>query len=171
MLIIGAAGDPISGWSWARIGQMSRVFHRTQGMGRWTGAEEARDWPLHLVLSHVDGPDDALWSGMPNSLGDLATLTGAAPIANDLIAAQSGIDAAVAAFPDFETVAKALDAALAAIRRARWMARRWQRSQHYRRRRANQRIPRNLRPRRSACAGDGRHRCDRPRPYRLARAV
>ena len=69
LTIKGASGDPVSGWTWARIGQMSRAFHRTQGMGRWTDTEDARNWPLHLVISYVDGSDDALWSGMPLSLG------------------------------------------------------------------------------------------------------
>ena len=37
--------DPVSGWSWERIGQQSRAFHRSQGMGRWVPAGERRDWP------------------------------------------------------------------------------------------------------------------------------
>ena len=118
LTIKGGAGDPISGWTWGRIGQMSRAFHRTQGMGRWTDTKDARDWPLHLVLSHVDGPDDAVWSGLPRTVGDLATLGGAGPIADDLRAAQASIDNALAAFPDFDTTAEALASAIAATRRA-----------------------------------------------------
>ena len=34
----GTGADPVSGWSWDRIGQMSRAYHRTQGMGRWVPA-------------------------------------------------------------------------------------------------------------------------------------
>ncbi|MEM7717679.1 MAG: PIG-L family deacetylase [Pseudomonadota bacterium] len=118
MSVQGGIGDPISGWSWPRIGQMSRAFHRTQGMGRWTDANDARDWPLHLVVSHVDGPDNAVWSGLPRTVSDLAALKGAGAIAEDLRAAQTGIDEALAAFPNFETVTKALAPALAATRRA-----------------------------------------------------
>ena len=60
LTIDGSGRDPVSGWGWDRIGQQSRAFHRTQGMGRWVGLGEASDWPLHLAETHVDGPDTAL---------------------------------------------------------------------------------------------------------------
>lgn len=119
LTIDGGGRDPASGWGWERIGQHSRAAHRTQGMGRWVPAGEARAWPLHLAVSYVAGPDDALAAGLPRTLGDLAALPGAGPAAADLAAAQAGIDAALAAFPDFGRVADALVAALAAVRRAR----------------------------------------------------
>ena len=56
--IPGTGHEPLSGWTWAEIGQQSRVFHATQGMGRWTGGTEPSAWPLHLVRSTV-GPDQA----------------------------------------------------------------------------------------------------------------
>lgn len=119
LTIDGSGRDPVSGWGWERIGQQSRAFHRTQGMGRWVPAGTRRDWPLHLVTSHVPGPDDALAAGLPATLGALAMQPGLAPIAGDLTAAQAGIDAALAAFPAFDRVAEALLAAHAALHRAR----------------------------------------------------
>ncbi|TNF17281.1 MAG: PIG-L family deacetylase [Rhodobacteraceae bacterium] len=115
----GAGRDPVSGWTWDRIGQQSRAFHRTQGMGRWVGSGESEGWPLHLAESHVPGPDVALSSGLPATLGDLADLPEAVPVADDLRAAQRGIDEALAAFPADPRVARAALQALAAVRKAR----------------------------------------------------
>ncbi|MFV0360361.1 PIG-L family deacetylase [Tropicimonas sp.] len=118
LAIDGAGGDPVSGWNWARIGQQSRAFHRTQGMGRWVPPGEGRNWPLHLAESHVPGPDTALAAGLPATLADLAALPGAGAIAADLAAAGAAVDRAVAAYPRFADVAAAAADALAATRRA-----------------------------------------------------
>ncbi|MEL6643778.1 MAG: PIG-L family deacetylase [Pseudomonadota bacterium] len=113
LTIPGTDREPMTGWNWNRIGQQSRAFHRTQGMGRWEPAGAGHDWPLHLAETHVAGPDDHIWSGLPRTLGDLADLPGAAPMAADLKAAQAEIEAGVAGFPDFAGVA---DAAASAMR-------------------------------------------------------
>ncbi len=118
LVIDGSGRDPMSGWSWDRIGQQSRAFHRTQGMGRWVPPGPGRDWPLHLAQSHVDGPDTALWDGLPRRLGDLALLPGADGMAPDLRTAQAAIEAAQVAFPEFDAVARAAADALAAVQRA-----------------------------------------------------
>ncbi len=118
LTIDGSGHDPVSGWGWDRIGQQSRAFHRTQGMGRWVGLAASRDWPLHLAQSHVDGPDTALASGIRATVGDLADLPAAAPIAKDLGMAQRAIEAAIAGFPDTARVASAALEALAAVRAA-----------------------------------------------------
>ncbi|MDU8946216.1 PIG-L family deacetylase [Ovoidimarina sediminis] len=118
LTIDGAGRDSMTGWTWAHAGQMSRAFHRTQGMGRWPAPDEARDWPLHLAESHVPGPDTALFAGLPRTLADLAALDGAAPIADPLRAAQAAIDTALGAFPAFEAVADALGTAHDAVARA-----------------------------------------------------
>ncbi|WP_306120083.1 MULTISPECIES: PIG-L family deacetylase [unclassified Roseitalea] len=111
--------DPVSGWNWDRIGQMSRAFHRTQGMGRWVPPGQGRDWPLHLAESHLPGPDTAVWSGLPRTIGDLADVPGAGPVADELRLAHAAITAAVAAYPDFAAVAEAALAAMTAIGRAK----------------------------------------------------
>ena len=109
----GAGREPVSGWTWEEIGQHSRAFHATQGMGRWQGGAESAGWPLHLLLSNV-GPDQgALTDHLPNSFADLAPG----------LAAFAALDAAlaetVAAFPDAAAVLHAACAALAALGAAR----------------------------------------------------
>ena len=104
-LRIGGAGhEPVSGWPWPRIGQHSRWFHKTQGMGHWTGTAPHPGWPLHLVRSSVGADQGAVTDGLPMRLDDL----GDGP---DLKAADKAIDAALAAFPDCAAVqSNALDA-------------------------------------------------------------
>ncbi len=119
LVFAGGSGDPVSGWSWERIGQQSRAFHRSQGMGRWVPAGENRDWPLHLVESHVCGPDKSLTSGLPVTVADLGNLAGAEPIAEELHSAGAAIDAAVAAYPDFAAVARSAIQSIGHIRNAR----------------------------------------------------
>jgi len=98
-------GDPVSGWSWERIGQQSRAYHRTQGMGRWAPPGANRDWPLHLVESHVERPDAGLTSGLKSTLADLASVPDAEAIAPALFEAQAEIDACVRSYPIFGAVA------------------------------------------------------------------
>ncbi|RYH11284.1 PIG-L family deacetylase [Tropicimonas sp. IMCC6043] len=119
LVVDGSGHDPMSGWAWDRLGQQSRAFHRTQGMGRWIGLAGSGDWPLHLAKSHVEGPDTALASGLPATVGDLAGLPGAGPIADALATAQASIDAAITGFPYYSAVAAAALRALEAIRSAR----------------------------------------------------
>ncbi|MCY3880028.1 MAG: PIG-L family deacetylase [Rhodobacteraceae bacterium] len=118
-VVSGAGVDPVSGWGWERIGQQSRAFHRSQGMGRWTPAGQERNWPLHLVDGRAGSPDLGLTSGIPVSVADLGRLAGAEPIAGDLCAAARDLEAAKAAFPDFRAVARAATCALDRLRAAR----------------------------------------------------
>lgn len=118
LTVSGSGGDLISGWSWERIGQQSRAFHRSQGMGRWVPRDQARDWPVHLAQSHVPGPDTELSSGLLARLGDLADLKGADVITPALTDAQAAIDAAISAFPRLEQVSEAATRALKAVRLA-----------------------------------------------------
>ncbi len=85
--------DAVTGWTWERIGQMSRGFHRTQGMGRWMPAGAERDRRLHLWMTRVEGKDETLVHGLPtlDQLGE--------PVARAL-------NDTVAAFPDGKAVAK-----------------------------------------------------------------
>ncbi len=104
-LIIEADGyDPVSGWSYEHIGQQSRAFHRTQAMGSWIPAGNERNWPLHLAETHVEGPDDTVFAGLTFDLKALG-----------LPKVQNHIDAARAAFPDFEVVLKEASLALNAL--------------------------------------------------------
>lgn len=103
--VSGKGTDPVTGWSWERIGQHSRMFHATQGMGHWIPTGSERDWPLHLAVSRV-GPDHAaITDNLPSDLGDL-----------DLPGAAQSIRDAIAGFPDPEKVLAASVDALRAIR-------------------------------------------------------
>lgn len=117
--IKGTDSESMTGWAWNRIGQQSRAYHRTQGMGRWVPAGDGQDWPLHLADTRVAGPDDELWSGLPKTLGDLAILTGAEQISENLVVAASEIEEAVAVFPDFDRVAASAARSLSALQQAR----------------------------------------------------
>ncbi len=103
--VTGTGDDPVTGWSWAEMGQHSRMFHRTQGMGRWAG--EGHDWPLHLARSRVGDDAGALTDNLPRNLADLG-----------LAGAQDAMDAAVAAFPGGPQVIAAAARALTLIRTA-----------------------------------------------------
>jgi LmbE family N-acetylglucosaminyl deacetylase len=101
-LTISADGsDPITGWSYARIGQQSRAFHKTQAMGTWVAAGNEQNWPLHLARGLDDITDETLFSGLPYDLRALGLNT-----------AQDHIDAAYAAFPNIATVLREASAAL-----------------------------------------------------------
>ncbi len=102
--------DPVTGWTYEHIGQQSRVMHATQGMGRWIATGEERDFPLHLVQSHVAGPDLEVTSGLAQNLRDLDV--------PDAKAAQDACDAAIAAFPDTPKILEHACAALLALRNA-----------------------------------------------------
>ena len=103
------AVDPITGASWERLGQRSRAWHRTQGMGHWIAAGEERIWPLHLAETRVGGAA-SLGDGLP-TLADLDDPVG------HLGRAGGALAEAREAFPDNAAVARALAPALAALRR------------------------------------------------------
>ncbi len=99
--------DPVTGFSYERIGQQSRAFHATQGMGRWVPAGEERDWPLHLVRSAVAGSGTDLSTGLPATLADLG-----------VAAAQTAIEEAIDAFPNGPAIVAALAAAMTHVQNA-----------------------------------------------------
>lgn len=88
--------EPVTGWSFARIGEQSRAFHRTQAMGRWVPAGEEYNFQLHLADSRVQGPDVALSSGLAKTLADID----APEISEALVNAQNYIDLARKSFPN-----------------------------------------------------------------------
>lgn len=111
--------DTWSGWTWENIGQQSRRFHRTQGMGRWVRSGTERNWSLHLARSRVSGPDDTVCSSLPQSLADLAGYVVRAPRARDaLFAAHEAIDTTLQAFPNFPSVARHAAKALVLVQSA-----------------------------------------------------
>ncbi|MGQ7843363.1 PIG-L family deacetylase [Granulosicoccus sp. 3-233] len=119
-LTISADGhDDWTGWTWENIGQQSRRYHRTQGMGRWVHTGNERNWPLHLARSRVDGPDDTLVSGLPRNLAELAEwVSGSSTVRGSLLAAHEAIDRTLEAFPDFPAVARHASKALVLVQSA-----------------------------------------------------
>ncbi len=103
-VVAGRGRDPVTGWSWARMGEWARAAHRTQGMGRWVAAGGGRDYPLHLAIDAAGGGAAGLLAGLPEPLAALG-----------LAAAGRAAAAAVAAFPDRAAVAAAAVAAHAAL--------------------------------------------------------
>ncbi|MCU0905881.1 MAG: PIG-L family deacetylase [Rhodobacteraceae bacterium] len=97
--------DPVTGWPWARIGQQSRAFHRTQGMGAWVPPGAERDYPLHLAASRVGSDRDHVCDNLPRSLADIG-----------LPAAAGAVAAAIAAFPDADAVTTSALRALELVR-------------------------------------------------------
>lgn len=119
-LIIEATGEEaISGWTYEQIGQQSRVFHKSQGMGRWVSPGQERDWSFHLARSTIDGVDDSLCAGLPTSLTSLSIYAGAPDIHDSLMDADTAIEHAIQAFPDLDTVLRLCSTALKHVRQAR----------------------------------------------------
>jgi hypothetical protein len=111
-----AGRDPLTGASMMQIGEWSRRFHLTQGMGRWTDAEE-RHFPLHLLRSSLGatGPEAAITDGLPGDLGVLAGMVG--DEAGEALRAVHGhCRAAFAAWPDDATILREASAALRLLR-------------------------------------------------------
>lgn len=119
-LIIDAKGEEaISGWTYEQIGQQSRVFHKSQGMGRWVPPGKERNWSLHLARSTIDGADDSLCAGLPTSLTSLSIYASAPTIHDSLVDADVAIEHAINAFPNLDTVRQFCSTALKFIRQAR----------------------------------------------------
>jgi LmbE family N-acetylglucosaminyl deacetylase len=112
--------DPVTGATYAQIGEWSRCFHATQRMGQWQEAGP-HQWPLHLARSAVHASDeDDVRDGLPATIGALAGLPDMpADTARHLREAQVAVDAAVAAFPDGLRITEAALRAAAAIDGAR----------------------------------------------------
>jgi hypothetical protein len=100
--------------SWAQIGERSRGYHRSQGMGRAV-PDGPRPFPLHLVSGVPDRvrPMD----GIAHRLRDLAGLLSEGVNAGAIREADAMIDDAVSAFPDRAAIAAALRRALASLTR------------------------------------------------------
>lgn len=106
--------DSISGWSYERIGQQSRAFHQTQGMGSWVAAGDERDWPLHLSQSFVETTEQTVLSGLAVNLAQLNV----PEIDSYLHSAQTAIDECIKAFPTAVETIKYASEALRQVRQA-----------------------------------------------------
>ncbi|WP_273687427.1 PIG-L family deacetylase [Ketogulonicigenium vulgare] len=98
--------DPVSGMRYDQIGEASRGYHASQGMGTWR-ATPRRHWALHGTA-----PEGDILDGLPATLGALADVAGAPA---ELALAASEIAKARAAFPDDQAMITALAAAHIAL--------------------------------------------------------
>lgn len=97
--------DPVTGAAYDRIGEQSRYYHASQGMGHWP-ERPVRSWPLHLLLS-AEGThsETSILDGLPTSLAALCDASpDCLPLRPALIAADEAIAAALAGFPDRATI-------------------------------------------------------------------
>lgn len=112
--------DPIFGATYEQLGEQSRVFHKSQGMGSWH-PEEPSTARLHLLRSSVNerADDKAIFAGLPRTVGELADTVSDAELAEALRSAQAGITAALESYPRYAVVAPNLQRALVNVRAAR----------------------------------------------------
>ncbi len=115
-----SGGDVVLGADFGQIGQWSRAFHRTQGMGAWVTRGQKSVWPLNLAWAAdgVSGAEPDIFEGLPKTLAELAEFAGAAELFELLAKAQKELDAAISAFPDDKKIRKHGAAALGLVRQA-----------------------------------------------------
>lgn len=118
-LTINAAGkEQATGAEYDRIGEWSRYYHASQGMGHWPKrAQEI--WPLHLELSSGAIKDEnSILDDLPSSLADLAVSPGLdAGLAAALVEAERAIGEVVSAFPDPQRITPPLLKAAALLQK------------------------------------------------------
>jgi len=120
VVVDGSGGDAILGLDYSQIGEVSRSFHMTQGMGNWHEAGAKLHWPLNLAWAAdgYEGNEDSILDNLPKTLTDLAEFADATALAPTLLSAQQNIDAAIAAWPSYENVRASAALALNDIRAA-----------------------------------------------------
>lgn len=103
--------------SWAQIGERSRRFHASQGMGRDL-SDGPRPFALHLASGVAD--QGLPMDGVVHSLGELAGTLPKGPAARALRDAGEAMAEAEAAFPDRPRVATSLNQALGLLAATEW---------------------------------------------------
>lgn len=99
------AEDPdfATGVPFDEIGEWSRLYHASQGMGHWPDRPQT-EWPLHRRVGPAD--KGAITDNLPGSLADLVP---------GLAAADTAIATAIAAFPRADEIVASLAVALEII--------------------------------------------------------
>ncbi|SHJ25452.1 PIG-L family deacetylase [Wenxinia saemankumensis] len=96
------ARDPVTGATWPQIGEWSRSFHLTQGMGSWR-EEPQTEWELNLARTAEGSPHEEadIRQGTLYSLGAISEMDGLPPGAADALRrAQTMADEAVESYTD-----------------------------------------------------------------------
>lgn len=104
--------EPVSGVSYAHIGEWSRYYHASQGMGRWHDIGD-NEWPLHLKLS-AEGSiaESSILDSLPSTLAELTRETELPQtIVDALTQADGAIGKAIERFPERSAIVDALSKA------------------------------------------------------------
>ena len=108
--------DRVTGADYDRIGEWSRYYHASQGMGWWPERPD-HVWQLHLLRGNKAGhEEDHILDGLPATLAALAETAG--PLQDALAEADAAIGKAIAAFPDTAAVQSGLAEAASRIEAA-----------------------------------------------------
>lgn len=107
--VLAEGREPATGAEYDRIGEWSRYYHASQGMGHWPKQAE-NAWPLHLKLSAAGlKKEHSILEDLPASLTALADFEGLpVNVAEALRAADAAIAVTAASFPDRDAIIKAL---------------------------------------------------------------
>jgi len=118
-LTIDASGaEPATGAAYDQIGEWSRYYHASQGMGVWREMPRTK-WNLHLLQGPTGSrAEQSIFEDMPVQLDQLAAPDAPPAFAAALIEAQSSLDTAVSAFPDRTRITDALTLAADLIEQA-----------------------------------------------------
>jgi LmbE family N-acetylglucosaminyl deacetylase len=101
--------ESISGVSYDHIGEWSRYYHASQGMGRWYDVGDT-EWPLHLKLSARGSVvETSILDALPSTLADLARETELSQsVVDALMRADGAIGKAIERFPERSAIVDAL---------------------------------------------------------------
>ena len=110
--------DPATGVAYDQIGQWSRWFHASQGMGDWTDDPKTA-WPLHLAVPDEGSRSERdIFEGLPACLADLASPDGHPDLVKALREADAQMVEAMRAFPDRPLIIAALTEAAVSLQTA-----------------------------------------------------
>lgn len=107
--------DPLTGLTYPQIGEASRAFHRTQGMGDEIPAEP-RSFRLELInTTETTEEDEQLFSGIPYNFYDYASKFTSQIIRNKLVRLQETLDLTVKTFPNEALILKHVENAISLV--------------------------------------------------------
>lgn len=121
-IAIDASGtEPATGTTYDHIGEWSRAYHASQGMGVWRNTPRL-SWPLHLLHGPRGSQSEhSILEDIPATLADLADAAGHSA-SHALLAAHEAINNAIQAFPNRDRITVFLLDAAAHIERIEALA-------------------------------------------------
>ncbi|MGH6761055.1 MAG: PIG-L family deacetylase [Phyllobacterium sp.] len=118
IIVEAEASEPATGVEYDRIGEWSRAYHASQGMGVWRDTPKTA-WPLHRLHASGGGTaETSILDHIPSTLADLADDPDLPPTAREALnLAHTRLEQAIASFPRRGDIENALLAALGQIGR------------------------------------------------------